>query len=64
MDRVISALDEPPPPPPPPPTIYMDLSKAFDTLDHNIPLAKLRYYEIKKRQWGGSKVTWQTDSKM
>ena len=32
MDRVISALDEKKLPL----TIYMDLSKAFDTLDHNI----------------------------
>ena len=28
------------------PTTYMDLLKAFDTLDHNILLAKLRYWGI------------------
>ena len=48
MDMVISALDEKLTL-----TIYMGLSKAFDTLDHNILLAKLRNYGI-----NGTPIRW------
>ena len=42
MDRVISALDNKDLPM----SIFMDLSKAFDTLDHTTLLHKLKYYGI------------------
>ena len=41
-DRIISAVDEKKLPI----TIFMDLSKAFDTLDHEILLKKHQYYGI------------------
>ena len=42
MDRVISALDDKDLPI----SIFMDLSRAFDTLDHTTLLHKLKYYGI------------------
>ena len=49
LDRVLSALDDKKLPVP----IFMDLSKAFDTLDHKIPLNKLKYYGI-----DGTPLSW------
>ena len=42
-DRVITCMDHNETPI----HIYLDLSKAFDTLDHKILLAKLQYYGIR-----------------
>ncbi len=44
--------------------IYLDLSKAFDTLDHNIPLQKLNYYGIKEITLNFLKTIFHTDNNM
>ena len=55
LDRIHSALDNGYTPL----TLFLDLSKAFDTLDHNILLEKLEYYGIsgKEHSWFRSYLT-------
>jgi hypothetical protein len=45
LDRVISALDNQKLPT----NIFLDLTKAFDTINHNILLSKLKYYGIRNK---------------
>ena len=49
IDRILNDLDDKNNPI----TVYMDLSKAFDTLDHKILLHKLKYYGV-----GGAALSW------
>ena len=60
MDRIISTLNDKLLPI----SISMDLSKAFDTLDHVILLEKLRYYGINGTSLDWFEATCQIESSM
>ena len=45
-----------------PKTVYLDLSKAFDLLDHSILINKLKYYGIQRCALDFIKNTYQIDN--